>query len=85
MGDVQDAWDDIRGKTKERRMERDAARARQAAEQQAAAQQASARRAAASGQSLMTAVRQQDIPGMAGDVTNSTMLTGKKKLGPYSM
>jgi len=88
MGDVyQGAWDSLSGKNRrrERQAEQDAARARQAAEQQAAAQQASARRASAPGQSMLTAVRQEDTPGMAGDATNSTMLTGKKKLGPQPM
>jgi len=85
MGDVyQGAWDSLSGKNRrrERQAEQDAARARLAAERQASAQQASARRAAAPGQSMLSAVRNEDKPGLAGDVTNSTMLTGKRPIGP---
>lgn len=85
MGDVQNWIDDASGKTKQRRAERNAARAQQDADLRAAAQNASAMRAAAAGQSLLTPVREDDRPGMAGDVTSSTMLTGKKKLGPVAM
>jgi hypothetical protein len=31
---------------------------------------------------MLTAARNQETPGMAGDVTNSTMLTGKRPIGP---
>lgn len=68
MGDVQKAWDTVRGKP----------RNRPAAEPF----RIPSARIAPAQPSMLTAARNQETPGMAGDVTNATMLTGKRPIGP---